>query len=116
MLDEALKHIYTYEDLKAYAKRFTEPGEGMLEKEELSRRAVNEMAKIFGAEYLRENLVKFPVGKSYLPDGRFFYFAGMKTINDLPNHPASAKGWTVYAELYLDSYTGELIKMEYLKE
>jgi len=42
--------------------------------------------------------------------------AGIKTIEDLPDHPADEKGWVVSATIWLDQKTGKLLDMEYTKE
>lgn len=101
---------------REYVKRFTEPGPGMLEKEALMHLAARELIQIYGLEYLLDCQSHSCRGTSYLPDGRFMYFAGLKSQKQLPDHPADRKGWVVSATVYLDSYTGKLLDIQYTKE
>ena len=88
----------------------------MLELEELKRLAFREVIKIYGKPYLRENFDNTCICHSMLRDGRFMLFVGIKTEDDLPDHPADDHGWVVSATIWLDQKTGKLLDMEYTKE
>lgn len=88
----------------------------MLELEELKRLAFREVIKIYGKPYLRENFDNTCICHSMLRDGRFMLFVGIKTEDDLPDHPADDHGWVVSATIWLDQKTGKLLDVEYTTE
>ena len=88
----------------------------MFELEELKRLAFREVIKIYGKPYLRENFDNTWILHGMLKDGRFMLFVGIKTEDDLPDHPADDHGWVVSATIWLDQKTGKLLDAEYTME
>ena len=88
----------------------------MLDLDALKDKAYDELIKIYGKPYLRENYDNTWICHSMMKDGRFMLFVGIKTASDLPNHPADDHGWVVSATIWLDQETGKLLDIRYTKE
>ena len=89
----------------------------MLTKIEADRIAIKRIHQIFGLEYLKANREGSCTSRGYWPEqGESMLFVGIKDSNDLPNHVKSRKGWTVYAEIWVDTITGKIKREEYLTE
>jgi len=88
----------------------------MLDQRTLQKLATNELIKIYGRKYLQDNFENTMTGHSMLSDGRYMFFVGIKTQEDLPDHPADEKGWVVSANVWLDQETGKLLDIRYTME
>lgn len=88
----------------------------MLNKRMLQKIATEELIKIYSKTYLQDNFENTLTGYSMLSDGRYMFFAGIKTADDMPDHPADEKGWVVSAQIWLDQETGEVLDIQYTKE
>ena len=78
--------------------------------------AVREMKKIFGVQYLRDNIEDTWIATGIIFEKIFQLFVGLKTSDDLPDRKANDKGWVVYGLIWLDANTGEILKKEYAVE
>ena len=88
----------------------------MLSEHELMKRACNELIKVFGREYLQENYEETLVARGMSDSDTFMLFVGIKDSEDLPEHPVTKKGWTVYGHVRLDANTGLLKSIDYMLE
>ena len=89
----------------------------MLTQLEAERTAIKRIQEIFGLDYLRANREGTCTSRGYWPDcGDSMMFVGIKDSKALPNHERNQKGWTVYAEIWVDIITGKIKKEEYLTE
>ena len=82
---------------------------------ELFKLAVEELRRLFGDAYLKENLNNTTFSRGMASDDTYFFFVGFKTTEDLPEHQGNDHGWVSYARLLLDAATGEIIEKEYAK-
>ena len=88
----------------------------MLDERTLQKLATEELIKIYGKQYLQENYENTWLGHGMLKNGRYMLFVGIKTEDDLPDHPADDHGWVVSANVWLDQETGKLLDIRYTKE
>jgi len=88
----------------------------MLDEKILQKRAVEELIKVFGRQYLEETSKGACTAWGPLDDDTYWVFTGIKGSKDLPNRKADAKGWVVYGEVWLDAHTGEMKKIDYVLE
>ncbi len=89
----------------------------MLSEQELLVIALKKMVSIFGAEYFKQNCMDCCVAYGYWDDNKkYMLFLGVKDEDELPNRKATPKGWVVYAEVVLDTTTGEIWKLDYALE
>ena len=89
----------------------------VLEKAEAEKCAIRHIQSIFGLDYLKKNREGSCTAKGYWPDrAESMFFVGIKDRTDLPNHPANSKGWTVYAEVWIDLESGKVKKQDYMME
>jgi len=88
----------------------------MLDERTLKNLAYDELIKVYGLKYLRENYDNTWILHGMFSDGQFMLFAGIKTSKDLPDHPADEKGWVVSANIWLDQETGKLLDIRYTME
>ena len=88
----------------------------MLNDRDLMKLACRELARVFGRKYLQEHYEGTLEGHGMIDDDTFMLFVGIKTTKDLPGHPATDKGWTVYGRVLLDAHTGALKSIDYLLE
>lgn len=89
----------------------------MLTQLEADRKAIKRIQEIFGLDYLKANREGSCSSRGYWPEtGESMMFVGIKDSDDLPNHKKNRKGWTVYAEIWVDIVTGKIKREEYLTE
>lgn len=82
---------------------------------ELFKIAVEELRRLFGDAYLKENLNNTTFSRGMASDNTYFFFTGFKTTEDLPDHEGNDHGWVSYAQFLLNAVTGEIIKRDYSK-
>ncbi len=89
----------------------------VLTKVEAEKVAIRRIQEIFGLDYLRANRQNSCTSRGYWPDsGDSMMFIGIKDCEALPNHKKNQKGWTVYAEIWVDIITGKIIREDFLTE
>jgi len=88
----------------------------LLNERELMKRACNELTKVFGRKYLQENYKGTLVARGMSDSDTFMLFVGIRDSEDLPEHPVTKKGWTVYGHVRLDANTGLLKSIDYMLE
>ena len=89
----------------------------MLTKLEADRTAIKRIQEIFGLDYLKANREGSCTSRGYWPEhGESMMFVGIKDSEALPDHKSNRKGWTVYAEIWVDIVTGKIKREEYLTE
>lgn len=88
----------------------------MLTDEQLAQIAIREIRSIFEPDYLRANRVGSVMAHGMVDDDTYMLFVGIKDSHELPDHKASEKGWTVYADIRINANSGEVISRDYLNE
>ena len=89
----------------------------MLSERQSAKIAIDCVRGIFGSRYLQENRAGTCLTHGYWPESNeYMLFLGIKDSRDLPNHPKTPKGWTVFAEVWIDTVTGTIKKMTYQTE
>ena len=88
----------------------------MLKEYELANIGTRRIKAIFGQSYLNANRAHAVTAYGFSSKDEYLAFVALKDKRDLPNHPASAKGWTVYAEIRIDAETGKIKREDYKKE
>ncbi|MBQ9401813.1 MAG: hypothetical protein IJU38_05545 [Clostridia bacterium] len=89
----------------------------MLAKVEAEKMAIRRIQEIFGLDYLRANRQGSCTSRGYWPDsGESMMFIGIKDSKALPDHKKNRKGWTVYAEIWIDIITGKIKREDFLTE
>ena len=74
----------------------------MLSEEVLERKAIRELARIYGREYVMENFPGRCIAYG-INHGKYYFFCGFKGSEELPDREADEKGWVVCAELWMDA-------------
>lgn len=77
--------------------------------------AAKKAKELFGAKYLKENKKHMTVATSE-QNNICYLFLGIKTIHDCPNLTPNRGGWTVYAEIYVNTETGKVLTKDYQTE
>jgi len=88
----------------------------VLNAQELMKKAVGELVKVFGKEYLRKYYEQTCKCFGICDDDTYMLFVGIRGSKDLPNRKANEKGWVVYGKVLLDAHNGELKDIEYVLE
>jgi hypothetical protein len=77
--------------------------------------AADKAVELFGREYLKENKENMCLARCDFGD-EFMVFFGIKTTTDTPKLKPNKKGWTVYAEIYVNKETGSIYVKDYQTE
>lgn len=89
----------------------------MLTKTEAEKMQIRRIQEIFGLDYLRANRLGSCTARGYWPEsGESMFFVGIKGSKALPDHKCNQKGWAVYAEIWVNIITGEIIREDFLTE
>ena len=105
---------------------------------ELFKIAVEELRKVAGDQYLKDNYKNTTISHNIDPDSivlpeadskdylmlrdlaslppigkEYHFFAGFKTADDLPGFEANDHGWVSYAHFILDTDTGKVTHSDY---
>ena len=88
----------------------------MLDTKTLAKTAADELVRIFGKEYLRENFGGTCRAYGMIDESTYMYFIGIKDSDDLPDRPATDKGWVVYGKILVDAISGTIKTKEYVLE
>ena len=72
----------------------------MLSDRDLMKLACRELVRVFGRKYLQAHYEGTLEGHGMIDDDTFMLFVGIKTDEDLPDHPATDKGWTVHGRAH----------------
>ena len=88
----------------------------MLATKTLFKKAMAELIKLFGKEYLKANYENTCQSSGMVGADTYQLFVGIKDSDDLPDRDATDKGWVVYAKILLDATTGNVKETEYVLE
>lgn len=88
----------------------------MLTDKKLAQIAIACIHDIFDVEYLAQNRIGSCMAHGMIDDDTYVLFLGIKDSKALPNHKASSKGWTVYADVRLNANTGAIKSIDYQLE
>lgn len=88
----------------------------MLDIKTLAKTAVDELVRIFSKEYLRANFADTCRAYGMVDESTYMYFIGIKDSDDLPDRPATDKGWVVYGKILVDAISGNIKGKEYVLE
>ena len=80
----------------------------MMSESKLEKIATDLVLTVFTHEYLVENGACRARG--FVDDDTYQFFIGVKGEQDLPGRKATLKDWVVYAVVWLDANTGEILQ------
>lgn len=87
----------------------------MLTRSECAKISSQNIRMIFGVDYLKNNKDKIVLSVGDNAE-RYLCFIGFKTYEDTPNIKSNYKGWTVYADFYVEKESGRIINRDYQTE
>lgn len=85
----------------------------MIDTFELFKIGVAELRRIFGDGFLKENVNNTTFSRGMASDNTYHFFAGFKTVDDMPGYKCNDHGWVLYALFLIDANTGEILECQY---